>query len=259
MAEDIDSSVSYLRTLKQSSGPHNGTAAAPAHVASPQSHPWPEGTGTDANSGDQFPGPEKRLSTRYRCEGSAGMREDGVDVQTWARFTDISLHGCYVEAQATYPVGTVLHLKLEANGMRVDNKGTVRVSYPYLGMGIAFTDVSEETREHMKEMMGSLSRPAAITGLAIEDLEIVSSLPARELPHTLPKIADHATALQALTEFFDSRQMLTREKLPQDPSQEPRPGRQKITAARMGSAAVPGGCRGGALPPQHAQASCRSY
>jgi len=139
------------------------------------------------------------------------MREDGADVQTWARFTDISLHGCYVEAQATYPVGTVLHLKLEANGVRVDNKGTVRVSYPYLGMGIAFTEVSEETREHMKEMMGSLSRPTAITGLGIEDLEIVSSLPARELPHTLPKIADHAAALQALAKFFDSRQMLTRE------------------------------------------------
>ncbi len=104
MAEDIDSSISYLRALKQSSGPHNGTAAAPAHVASPQNHLWPEGTGTDANSSDRFPGPEKRRSTRYRCEGSAGMREDGADVQTWARFTDISLHGCYVEAQATYPV-----------------------------------------------------------------------------------------------------------------------------------------------------------
>jgi PilZ domain-containing protein len=78
------------------------------------------------------------------------MCEDGRDVQTWARFTDISIHGCYVEAQATYPVGTVLHMKLEANGAPVDNKGTVRVSYPYLGMGIAFTDVSEETRERRK-------------------------------------------------------------------------------------------------------------
>jgi len=216
MAEHIDSSVSYLMALKQSSGPHNGAAAAPAHVASPQNHPWPEGTGTDANSSDanssdRFHGPEKRLSPRYRCEGSAGMREDGRDVQTWARFTDISLHGCYVEAQATYPVGTVLHLKLEANGVRVENKGTVRVSYPYLGMGIAFTEVSEKTREHMKEMMGSLSRPTAITGLGIGGMEIASSLPAQEPLHALPRIADPAAAVQALAEFFDSRQMLTRE------------------------------------------------
>ena len=34
------------------------------------------------------------------------MREEGCDVRTWATFTDVSLHGCYVEAQATYPVGT---------------------------------------------------------------------------------------------------------------------------------------------------------
>jgi hypothetical protein len=209
MLEDIHQGVSYLRGLKQSLDLDEGTAPAPTRVAPPDKLPGLETT--DAISSDRFPGPEKRRSARYRCEGSAGMREDGKDVQTWARFTDISLHGCYVEAQATYPVGTVLHLKLEANGVRVENKGTVRVSYPYLGMGIAFTEVPEETREHMKEMMGSLSRPTAITGLGIGGLEIASSLPARELPHTLPKIADHAAALQALAEFFDSRQMLMRE------------------------------------------------
>src|SRR5258708_10686495 len=183
MAENIDETVAHLWALKQSSGPHNGTAAAQERAANPEKHAGPEST--DANSSDRFPGTEKRLSPRYRCEGSAGMREDGADVQTWARFTDISVHGCYVEAQATYPVGTVLHLKLEANGVRVENKGTVRVSYPYLGMGIAFTEVSEETRERMKEMLGSLSRPTAITGRGIGGLEIASSLPAQEPLHAL--------------------------------------------------------------------------
>ena len=209
MLEDIDQGVSYLRGLKQSLDLHEGTAPAPARATTPEKHPRLETT--DANSGERFPGPEKRRSARYRCEGSAGMREDGRDVQTWARFTDISLHGCYVEAQATYPVGTVLHLKLEANGVRVENTGTVRVSYPYLGMGIAFTEVSEETRGHMKEMMGSLSRPTATTGLGIGGFEIASSLPAQGPLHVLPKIADPAAAIQALAEFFDNRQMLMRE------------------------------------------------
>jgi hypothetical protein len=66
------------------------------------------------------------------------MRELTCDAHTWETFTDISLHGCYVEAQATYPVGTVLQIKLEANGVKVEITGNVRVSYPYLGMGIAF-------------------------------------------------------------------------------------------------------------------------
>jgi hypothetical protein len=70
------------------------------------------------------------------------LREEGCDVRTWSTFTDISLNGCYVEAQATYPAGTLLHMKLESNGIRVEIKGKVRISYPYLGMGIAFEDLA---------------------------------------------------------------------------------------------------------------------
>ncbi len=74
------------------------------------------------------------------------MRELTCDVHTWATFTDISLHGCYVEAQATYPVGIVLQMKLAANGVKVEVTGNVRVSYPYLGMGIAFVNMTNEMR-----------------------------------------------------------------------------------------------------------------
>lgn len=63
------------------------------------------------------------------------MRELTCEVQTWASFTDISLHGCYVEAQATYAVGTVLQIKLEANGVKVEVTGNVRMSYPTLVWG----------------------------------------------------------------------------------------------------------------------------
>jgi hypothetical protein len=79
------------------------------------------------------------------------------------------------------------------------------VSYPYLGMGIAFAEVSEETRERLKQMLGSLTRPTAIMGPGM-----ASSLPARPLD-ALPPIADPRAAVQALTEFFESRQMLMRE------------------------------------------------
>ena len=70
------------------------------------------------------------------------MRTEGCDVRTWATFTDISLYGCYIEAQATFPAGTVLNLKLEANGIRVETRGNVRVNYPYLGMGVAFVGMT---------------------------------------------------------------------------------------------------------------------
>ena len=207
MAE-IDDSVSYLRAMKESSSSHESTAAAPAQLSANNNHSGPESSAANlsANPADRFKGADKRRSTRYKCEGSAGIRAEGTDVQTWASFTDVSLHGCYVEAQATYPVGTVLHLKLEAKGVRLESKGIVRVSYPYLGMGISFLQVSDETREHLKELLGSVSRSSVIMGPGI-----TSSIPARGPLDVLPTIADPAAAVEALIEFFESRQMLMRE------------------------------------------------
>ena len=155
MPQDMNEGVSYLRALKQmgnASDPHSESSA----------------------TGEGFQGTEKRRSLRYKCEGSVQIREDGRDVHTWATFTDVSLHGCYVEAQATYPAGTVLHLKLEVNGVRVETKGTVRVNYPYLGMGIAFTDTSEENQARLRQMLATISRPCVIMGPGI-----ASSLPAK--------------------------------------------------------------------------------
>ena len=134
------------------------------------------------------------------------MREEGCDVRTWATFSDISLHGCYVEAQATYPVGTLLHMKLDAGGVRVETKGNVRVSYPYLGMGIAFAEISEENRARLRELLARVSRPSMIMGPGI-----ASTLPSSTPLAAAPTIGDPAAAVQALTEFFESRQMLMRD------------------------------------------------
>lgn len=133
------------------------------------------------------------------------MREIEGDVHAWASFTDISLHGCYVEAQATYPVGTVLQLKLETKGIQVETKGTVRVSYPYLGMGIAFTDVSSQDQAKLKELLGSLSHPSMIVGPG------TASTPAAHGGMELPSVTKPDVVVQALVEFFRDRRMLMRD------------------------------------------------
>ena len=128
MAQEINEGIAYLRALEQSVSPLAPTAEAPAVEAGGE-----ERSGSSSpivDSGERFKGAERRRSPRYKCEGSAELREDGCDVRTWAAFSDISLHSCYEEAQATYPVGTVLYMKLEANGVRLETKGSVRVSYP---------------------------------------------------------------------------------------------------------------------------------
>lgn len=198
MEKEYDAGVAYLKALKQ--------PAAGAGVTGTKTEEHPGSNPTGANSGNRFHGTEKRRSLRYQCEGSIEMCEDGCDAHTWATFTDISLHGCYVEAESAYPKGTVLHMKLEANGVRVETRGHVRVTYPHLGMGIAFVETTAENTARLREMLMNVSRPSAIMGPGI-----ASTLPSGKPLAAVPVIANPAAAVLALIEFFENRQMLMRE------------------------------------------------
>ena len=95
-------------------------------------------------------------------------KEDGSEIHTWACFKDISMHGCYVEATATYPVGTNLRLKLAAKGFQVNAKGNVRVNYPYLGMGIAFTEMSADDRARLRSLLETVARQSMLVWPGVE-------------------------------------------------------------------------------------------
>jgi hypothetical protein len=197
MAEETNEGIAYLLALKRSAD-----TAAPAHEDGPsEAKTDPNRTATSP----AFQGAEKRRSPRYQCEGSVQMREFNCDVHTWASFTDISLHGCYVEAQATYPVGTSLLLRLEAKGIRVETKGNVRVSYPYLGMGIEFLEMTAENEARLRDLLALVSHPSMIMGPGS-----ASTLPARG-PLQLPAITNPDAVLQGLLDFFRDRQMLMRD------------------------------------------------
>jgi hypothetical protein len=150
-------------------------------------------------------GSERRQSPRYKCAGSAQFRVQGSEVRTWGTLTDISQHGCYVELMSTFPVGANVELELELNGIRADVKGEVRVSYPCLGIGIAFREISDENRMRLLEMLRSLS-PVDHPGTPA-----VSEAPSLSTSASLPIIVNTAAALQALADFFETRAQLTKE------------------------------------------------
>lgn len=201
MADEMNEGTAYLRNLKQATGTPSAAAAAPAR----EQDRLIDNLST-VQGGESFQGAEKRRSPRYKCEGSAQLREEGCDVRTWSTFTDISLNGCYVEAQATYPAGTLLHMKLEASGIRVETKGKVRISYPYLGMGIAFEDISDENGSHLKQLLASLSRPRVIMGPGVN-----SPHPSTGPMESLPAITRPEAAVRGLIEFFEIHQILIRD------------------------------------------------
>lgn len=150
---------------------------------------------------------ERRLSPRYPCQGSVKFSQDGSEVHSWGNFTDISIHGCYIEVTATFPVGTRLLLWLELKGLRAEMYGEVRVSYPFLGMGIAFREMSEEHRRRLGEMVRALAfgiRPRATSA----EILGTSEEPRAAVPEPP---SDPRRALEGLVEFFERRELLTRE------------------------------------------------
>jgi hypothetical protein len=194
MSEDKTAGASYLAALKRTGA---ATGAAPARA--------PQTPGDGRALSDSRPA-EKRRSPRYRCQGSANLREIGSGVATWATFTDVSLHGCYVEAMSTFRVGAELGMIIEVNGYRVECRGTVQVVYPGLGMGIAFTTMSDTNRERLRELVQSLAQSSAILG--------TRRMLDRGSPPTLHNAApvkDPAAALRAISDFFEQRRMLDRE------------------------------------------------
>lgn len=190
-----ESSVEYLRRLRsqESPGPEHTAAGQPV---APKLFVSPASAGAAS---------ERRSSPRYKCEGSAEFRAEGSEIRTWGTLTDISMNGCYVEMTATFPVGSRVDLGLELHGVRFQVKGEVRVSYPLLGMGIAFTEISERDRARLRDLIEGLALP-----------KLIRESEANPPSHlALPLVVNPAAALQALVEFFEKRGLLTKEEFVQ--------------------------------------------
>ena len=182
-----------------------------------------EGPPTDAvaRSGGEAPVPadsvawkDRRQSPRLRCSGSAEVRTEGSDVCRWGTVTDISLHGCYVEMNTTFPVGTKVDLVLKSFGIRIETPGEVRASYPSLGMGICFAEIQPVQQLHLKDLLAALAgRSAVSSGISAQENSVKDALAA----------ADPKAFLDEITEFFQKNQLLSRNEFHQIAKRARRP------------------------------------
>ena len=76
----------------------------------------------------------------------------------------------------------------------ISAKGTVKVNYPYLGMGIAFTEMSQDDRARLRSLLQSIARPSVVMGPGIA---------AAGLREPMLVISDPAAAVQALVQVFE--------------------------------------------------------
>jgi len=188
-SSNSDDGVNYLRRLK-------GAVAegAPADASA-------KGDGRALADATSFAWKERRQSPRLRCSGSVEFRTESSDVRMWGTLTDISLHGCYVEMNATFPTGTKVDLVLKSSGIRIQAPGTVRTSYPFLGMGICFAGIEPEQQLQLNQLVDALvGRNAVSSG---------GPSPDQGTKDTLGP-ADPRAVLDRITEFFQKNQLLSR-------------------------------------------------
>ena len=183
--------VNYLRRLKGESVRESpASTTAKGGGSAPAANGWKE----------------RRQSPRLRCSGSAEFRAEGSDARLWGTLTDISLHGCYVEMNNTSPVGTNVDLVLKSCGIRIQVSGTVRTSYPALGMGICFAEIEPEQQSHLKQLLAALGGQSAFfRGVAGQEDSMNDTL----------RSVDPRALLAEVTEFFRKNRLLSRDEFHQ--------------------------------------------
>lgn len=148
---------------------------------------------------------ERRRHPRYPCDGGAEIRQQGVDSRIWARLTDISLGGCYLETMSPLPVLTYLNLALTLDEQRLQAKGQVVVSHPHFGMGIQFIDLSAPDRQMLESWIAARA-PKVGPPAGRRDGENPVRIFGKE---------GAALLVQAVTEFFRNRPEMSREEFQQ--------------------------------------------
>ena len=145
---------------------------------------------------------DRRKHPRYPVHGGgAELRQQGVDARIWARLTDISLGGCYLEIMSPLPVLTYVNLDLTLKEQHVLAKGQVVVSHPHFGMGIQYIELSAADQQMLESWLAALA-PRVVPPLGRRSGEN----PAR----TLDK-ESAALLVQSVTEFFHGKPTMSRE------------------------------------------------
>jgi hypothetical protein len=182
----VDEGADYLRRMKEQT-----TEPSPEVAVSSERMEMPAGK-------------ERRRSPRFRCNGSAEFRVDGNDIRMWGTLCDVSLHGCYVEMNNTFPVDTRVNLVLEVLGVRAQMPAVVRVSYPFLGMGLCFSEIEPGQQVQLEQLL------ATVSGSVSPSASDSSQTASRSSPPSLGDV-DLQVMVAGLAEFFRKNVLLSRD------------------------------------------------
>jgi hypothetical protein len=104
-----------------------------------------------------------------------------------------------------------VNLVLKSFGIRVQAPGTVRVIYPFLGMGISFAEIEPEHLVQLKQLLAALAGHSAVPNVeSPEENRMVEN----GMKDTLTP-ADSRALLDEIKVFFQKNLMLSRQEFNQ--------------------------------------------
>ncbi len=104
---------------------------------------------------------ERRRFARHACRVEAQIKAQGAygEVLVKGKITDISLSGCYVEMLSPLPDETPVELAFNTGQASLRLSANVCSSQDGFGMGVAFTDMSPEDFEQLRQFAPPAKRP----------------------------------------------------------------------------------------------------
>lgn len=82
---------------------------------------------------------------------------DQDDPPIRCQLTDLSLGGCYLEIASPFPIASRVTLSMRAGGVEIRVQGIVRVMHPDRGMGVEFTQGTQEHTAAVEKFLGVLT------------------------------------------------------------------------------------------------------
>jgi PilZ domain len=86
---------------------------------------------------------ERRREPRYPFNAMAEIVDERENARTSSRISDLSLHGCYVEMNNPFPMGTSVTIEISTDTDSVETHATVAFFEPKQGMGLMFRDMPD--------------------------------------------------------------------------------------------------------------------
>jgi len=106
---------------------------------------------------------ERRRYPRYACDTGVRIHPETGTAGYWGTLSDISFGGCYIYTFSPLPAGQIVTLVIKCNNEELSVAGKTVSSHPGVGMGIAFSEFTDQngegTLKKYLELLASQPRP----------------------------------------------------------------------------------------------------